>query len=117
MLHAFTRNHNDLSTDAGFQFEFFCDCCGNGVKSTFAQSSTYGQRKKTERVGRLASTIGGFLGGKAGDLGWALERGSDFLGDRFSEQSPEWRKEYERAFDAAQEEVRPLFRKCPSCNS
>ena len=35
MLHAFTRNYNDLSTESGFQFEFFCDCCGNGYKSTF----------------------------------------------------------------------------------
>ena len=63
MLHSFTRNHSDLSTDAGFQFEFFCDCCGNGFKSTFVPSTTYDTRKRTERVGRLASTIGGFLGG------------------------------------------------------
>ena len=40
MLHSFTRNYNDLSTDAGFQFEFFCDCCGNGFKSTFVESKT-----------------------------------------------------------------------------
>ena len=101
MLHAFTRNHNDLSTDAGFQFEFICDCCGNGFKSTFKQSSTYGQRQKSERFGRMASTLGGLLGGKASDLGWALERGSDVLGNRFNDQSPEWRREYEAAFDAA----------------
>ena len=88
MLHSFTRNHSDLSTDAGFQFEFFCDCCGNGFKSSFLESSTYGQKKQSERVGRLASTIGGFLGGKASDLGWALERGSDFLSSRLGDQSP-----------------------------
>ena len=116
MLHSFTRNHNDLSTEAGFQFEFYCDCCGNGFKSTFKESSTYGHRQKSERTGRLASTIGGFLGGKAGDLGWALERGSDLLGGRFSDQSPAWRKEQEKAFDEAQEEVRSHFRKCPACN-
>ena len=34
MLHSFTTNHNDLSTDAGFQFEFFCDCCGRAIPST-----------------------------------------------------------------------------------
>ena len=51
MLHAFTRNHSDHSTEAGFQFEFFCDCCGNGFKSTFVASSTYGQRQKSERFG------------------------------------------------------------------
>ena len=74
MLHAFTRNHNDLSTEAGFQFEFYCDCCGNGYKSTFQNSTTYGQKQKSERVGRFASTLGSFLGGRASDIGWALER-------------------------------------------
>jgi hypothetical protein len=28
----FTRNYQDLSTDQGYQFEFSCDRCGNGVK-------------------------------------------------------------------------------------
>ena len=116
MMHSFTRNHTDLSTDAGFQFEFFCDCCGNGYKSTFVQSSTYGQRKKSERVGRLASTFGSLLGGRASDLGWAVERGSGLVNDRLDDRSPEWRREHEQAFDAAQEEVRPQFRKCHSCN-
>ena len=29
----FTRNHTDHSTDKGFQFEFFCDRCGNGFEA------------------------------------------------------------------------------------
>ena len=116
MLHAFTRNYNDLSTEAGFQFEFCCDCCGNGFKSTFVRSSTYGQKQKSERFGRLASTFGSLLGGHASELGWAVERGSDAMGNRFDNQSPAWRKEYEQAFDAAQSEVRAEFRKCPACN-
>jgi len=37
----FTRNYCDLSTDAGFQFEFFCDRCGNGYQNEF-QASTLG---------------------------------------------------------------------------
>ena len=116
MLHSFTRNYNDLSTEAGFQFEFYCDCCGNGVKSSFVRSTTYGQRQKSDKFGRMASTLGGFLGGKAGDLGWALERGSAAIGNRFNSESPEWRKEQEQAFDAAQAEVKPEFKKCPGCN-
>lgn len=116
MLHSFTRNYNDLSTEAGFQFEFFCDCCGNGFKSTFVRSSAYGQKQKSERFGRMASSLGNLLGGKANDLGWALERGSDVLGNRFGGESPEWRKEYEQAFDNAQEEVKAMFQKCPACN-
>lgn len=116
MLHSFTRNHDDRSTNAGFQFEFYCDCCHNGFKSTFIESRTYGQQKNNERLGRMASTIGGFLGGKAHNLGWAIERGSNLLNERFSGQSPEWRREHEEAFDEAQNEIRPYFRKCPSCN-
>ena len=116
MLHSFTRNHNDLSTDAGFQFEFFCDCCGNGVKSTFIPSSTYGKRQKNQRIGGLSSALGGLIGGVGGDIGHAIQRGSDFLGNRYEGQSPQWRKEQEEAFDEAQAEVRPEFRKCPSCN-
>lgn len=117
MLHSFTRNHNDLSTEAGFQFEFFCDCCGNGFKSTFQESSTYNSRKKSDRLGRGAGMLGGLLGGKLGDLGWAIERGADAVGSRLDDRSPAWRKEQEAAFDEAQEEVRGYFHKCPSCNA
>ena len=35
----FTRNHNDHSTDKGFQFEFFCDRCGNGFMTEFQPSA------------------------------------------------------------------------------
>lgn len=116
MLHSFTRNYSDLCTDAGYQFEFHCDCCGNGFKSSFIRSSTYGKNKKTETFGRAASTLGSLFGGKLGDLGWAAERGSDLLRGKTESYGPEWRKEQESAFDAAQAEVAPHFKKCPACN-
>src|SRR5690349_10903689 len=31
----FTRNYRDLSTDKGYQFEFYCDRCGSGHRTTF----------------------------------------------------------------------------------
>ena len=116
MLHSFTRNYNDLSTDAGFQFEFYCDNCGNGFKSTFQPSSTYDSRKKNETLSRGAGLLGGLLGGVAGDLGNAVERGLDAIGSKFDDQGPQWRQEQEGAFDSAQAEVRPHFRKCPACS-
>lgn len=116
MLHAFTRNFNDLSTDAGFQFEFFCDCCGNGYKSTFKESSTYGQRKKLTDIGRKADALNNILGGKLGGLGWDVARGADAIRERFDNQGPEWHREHEAAFNEAQEEVKQYFRKCPACN-
>ena len=116
MLHSFTRNHDDLSTDAGFQFEFYCDCCSNGFKSTFKESSTYNARKRTETLGRGASLLGNLFGGRLGSLGNAIDTGSGILRDNMEDRSPQWRKEQEKCFDEAQEEVRPHFTKCPSCN-
>lgn len=116
MLHSFTRNHDDLSTDAGFQFEFHCDCCNNGFKSTFVESSTYKSGKRAENFGRGAGVLGSLFGGKMSSVGWALERGGNLMRDRMDDKSPQWRKEQERAFDDAQEEVRPHFQKCPACN-
>ncbi len=37
-LIAFTKNHDDLSTDMGYQFKFHCDKCGNGYMSSFIPS-------------------------------------------------------------------------------
>ncbi|MDO4502653.1 MAG: zinc ribbon domain-containing protein [Coriobacteriia bacterium] len=115
-LHSFTRNYNDLSSDAGFQYEFYCDCCGNGYKSSFIQSKTYGRAEKIDNIGRNVGILGNFLGGKASEFGWAAERAADVLKGRFADATPEWRREQEETFDAAQEEVRPHFRRCPSCN-
>ena len=116
MLHAFTRNYNDLSTDAGFQFEYFCDCCGNGFKSSFMESTTYEKQQKTERFGGFSSALGSLMGGWGGNIGNTIERGANLVGNNMSSQSPQWRKEQEQAFDAAQAEVQGLFRKCPACN-
>ena len=117
MLHAFTRNHNDLSTEAGFQFEFYCDHCGNGFKSTFRESTTYNSKQGADKIGRGAGLLGGLFGGKASELTSVVERGLDAIGAGLGTDSPQWRKEQEQAFDEAQAEVRPCFRRCPGCNT
>lgn len=117
MLHSFTRNNSDLSTEAGFQFEFFCDCCGNGFKSTFKESSTYGKKQKGSKIGKGFGILGGIFGGELGDIGNAVERGEDIINEHRGSDSPQWRKEQEAAFDEAQEEVRPHFKKCPACSA
>src|SRR5918997_1461118 len=35
----FVRNYDDLSTDRGYQFKFYCDKCGNGFLSNFENST------------------------------------------------------------------------------
>lgn len=116
MLKAFTRNYEDNSTEAGFQFTFYCDICNDGFKSSFIESSTYKRGKGLRGLSRGIGILGSFVGGKLGDLGWAAERGGDILSERFENQSPEWQKEHEKAFIQAQNEAQEHFHRCHSCN-
>ncbi|MFZ5890639.1 MAG: double zinc ribbon domain-containing protein [Myxococcota bacterium] len=95
---AFTRNHRDHSNDTGFQFEFFCDKCGNGHRSSF----------KHNAVGVAASVIkaaGALFGGAAYRAGWGADHVKDAL------RGPAW----DAAFKEAIEECRPRFRQCTQC--
>ena len=95
---AFTRNHSDHSNDTGFQFEFFCDKCGNGHRSSF----------KHNALGVAASMIkaaGALFGGAAYRAGWGADHVKDAL------RGPAW----DSAFKEAVEECRPKFRQCTQC--
>lgn len=116
MLKAFTRNYQDNSTEAGFQFTFYCDNCNDGFKSSFIESETYKRGFGLRKLSQGANVIGSLLGGKLGDLGWAAQRGGDILSERFQERSPEWQKEHENAFARAQNEAQQHFHRCHGCN-
>jgi membrane protease subunit (stomatin/prohibitin family) len=94
----FTKNHSDHSTDKGYQFEFFCDRCGNGFMTEFKPSAS----------GYAASalrTAGGFFGGifsQAASSTYEIERA--VLGPG-----------HDKAFHAAVEEAKPNFQQCPKC--
>lgn len=95
---SFTRNNRDHSNDQGYQFEFFCDHCGNGHRSAF----------KTSGIGLAASVLraaGSIFGGAVSDAGW----GASHLKDAF--RGPAW----DAAFKDAIEECRPKFRHCTLC--
>src|SRR5215475_9698349 len=66
----FTRNHTDHSTDKGFQFEFFCDRCGNGFMSEFKASATGMAASALHAAGSL---FGGVLG-RASGSSYEIER-------------------------------------------
>jgi len=117
MLQAFTRNYQDNSTDAGFEFTFYCDICNDGYKSSFIESETYKKKGFMRGVGQGANILGGLVGGRVGNLGWGADRASSVLSERFEGQSPEWRKEHEKAFERCQNEVRKRFHRCPACNN
>jgi hypothetical protein len=116
MLTAFTRNYQDDSTEAGFQFTFFCDNCGDGLKSSFIESKTYNKGSFMKGLGEGVGVLAGFVGGALGSAGHAASRGADLISDRFDQMSPEWQKEHEQAFIAAQNEVKGRFHRCPNDN-
>ena len=101
MLTSFTRNYQDNSTEAGFQFTFYCDICNDGFKSSFIESATYKKGKLFRGIGRGASAIGGLIGGGISRLGYGADRATDILSERFEGRSPEWQKEHEKAFEMA----------------
>jgi hypothetical protein len=96
----FTKNYTDLSTEQGFQFEFYCDRCGSGYRTKF-KPSVLGS--VTGAMDTASSLLGGIFG-KAADLS---ERA----------RSASWEKEHDQAFVAAMQELRPDFVQCPRCQS
>jgi hypothetical protein len=112
-LQGFTDNFEDNSTEAGFQFTFFCDLCREGYKTSFIPSKTHGKGQIINGIGRAFSLGASFFG--RGDIGSTVERGSDMLGDKYEGMSPEWRQEHDEAFAVAQNEAKGHFHRCPKC--
>ncbi|MCD1294611.1 zinc ribbon domain-containing protein [Methanocella sp. CWC-04] len=112
-LQPFTRNFEDNSTEAGFQFTFYCDICQDGYKTRFIESKTYKKSGLFNMFGK-AVAVGADLAGMY-RVGGALERGTDILNERHEGMSPEWRREWEQAFEIAQNEAKGHFYRCPKC--
>lgn len=116
MLQSYTRNYEDNSTEAGFQFTFYCDVCNDGYKSSFIESETYKKGKGLRGLAQGVGVLGRLVGGKLGDFGYSIERGGDILTERFNGMSPEWQKEHENAFERAKNEAASHFHRCHSCH-
>jgi hypothetical protein len=94
----FTQNYDDLSTDRGFQFKFYCDRCGNGYLSSF-------QNSLTGMAGGLLRAAGNLFGGVLGSAGDSA----------FEVQRAVGGKAHDDALRTAVEEVKPHFRQCRRC--
>lgn len=94
----FTDNHQDLSTENGFQFKFLCERCGDGYLSTFQPNT----------VGILASIVR-FLGQLFGGVLGRVSHGS------YEVQRAIGGAGHDRALQRAVTEISLLFRKCRRC--
>ena len=96
----FVRNYDDLSTDRGYQFKFYCDKCGNGHLSDF-QTSTIGTASSLLRA--------------AGDLfgGWASSAGTS----AYEIQRQVGGKAHDEALRKAVEEAKGHFHQCSRCGN
>ncbi len=96
----FTGNYEDLSTDRGFQFKFYCEKCQNGYMSTF----------KTSAVGMLGSAArvaGGLFGGVLGrvaDSSYEVQRAVGGTA-------------HDSALTDAVAEISPIFKQCSRCGN
>lgn len=112
-LQPFTRNYEDNSTEAGFQFTFYCDLCGDGYKTSFIEAKCSRKSGLLKGIARGISVGASILGEH--HIGYNVERGMDIYTERFQGMSPEWHKEHEQAFQIAQNEAKQHFTRCPRC--
>lgn len=94
----FVANYDDLSTDKGYQFKFYCDKCGNGYMSRF-------QMSVTGTAGSLLRAAGNIFGGilsSAGNSAYEIQRA---VGG----------KAHDEALETAVEEGKQHFHQCTRC--
>lgn len=96
----FTSNYTDLSSQRGYQFQFFCKKCGNGYQSTF-QASKLGMAASAANA--AASLFGGLFG-RAAQSAQTL-------------QTMVAGPAHDAALDAAVREISPTFKQCTRCGS
>lgn len=94
----FTGNYQDLSSNRGFQFKFFCEKCGNGYLSSF-------KANKLGTAAAVADAAANLLGGIFGGAARTAE----------SLQQMAAGPQHDGALREAVEEIRPLFKQCTRC--
>jgi len=96
----FTDNVEDLSTETGFQFKFFCEGCGNGYMSSW-------KANKLGVAGSLLRGAGSLFGGMLGRASQSAYDVQDAIGG----------PAHDAAMTEAVNEIRPLFVQCKRCGN
>lgn len=132
-LQSFSRRLEDHSSEAGFQFTFFCDFSNDGYRTKFIPSKS-GKKasiaklvaKGTVAVASVAERIHGISSITAGKTADGKEESlektasstsafADEFAKRFDAMSAEWHVEHDQAFEVAQEEAKKHFNRCAVC--
>jgi membrane protease subunit (stomatin/prohibitin family) len=96
----FSNNYNDLSTNSGFQFEFYCERCQDAWRSPFNRYA----------AGTVESVLGaadGLFGGIFGSARNAMEE----------VRSAGWQKAKDAALRDAVAQAKTHFHRCPRCSN
>ena len=96
----FTDNYDDLSTDRGYQFKFYCEKCGNGYMSSFIIS-------KLGMAGSAVRLAGNLFGGVFGSAAHSSYEVQQAIGG----------KAHDDALKAAVDEIAPQFKQCTRCGN
>jgi len=94
----FTNNYQDLSTENGFQFKFFCESCGNGYLSSW-------QANAVGIAGSLLRGAGQIFGGVVGRAAAGSYEVQRAIGGA----------SHDHALGEAVAEIKPLFKQCAHC--
>lgn len=94
----FVSNYDDLSTDRGYQFKFYCDKCHNGFMTRF-------QPSVTGTAGSLLRAAGNIFGG------WASSAGNAAYDIQRSVGGPA----HDNALQEAVREGKEHFHQCTRC--
>ncbi len=98
----FADNFADLcresGVDAGFQFEFYCERCGDTWRTPFV---AYRSGQASGWIGKLSGALGGVLGGAAETVSGLSQAG--------------WHNSRDQAFKSAIEQAKGHFHRCARC--
>jgi RNA polymerase subunit RPABC4/transcription elongation factor Spt4 len=95
----FRDNYHDLSTNSGFQFEFYCERCHDAWRSPFDRYA--------------AGTVEGMLGAAEGLLGGFFGQARNALG---SVSNAGYSSAKDGALRAAAKKAEGHFHRCPRCS-
>jgi membrane protease subunit (stomatin/prohibitin family) len=94
----FSDNYNDISTDAGFQFEFHCEHCHETWRSPFDR---YAAGTAESLLSAAEGVFGGIFGTARNAVGHVRNAG--------------WSKARDKALADAVAQAREHFHRCPRC--